>query len=54
MKDTYCPSCYSRDITQKYIYASGDAYECMHCGKMWGWYYDRNKPENKYTPDPFN
>lgn len=47
MKDETCPVCYSKNITQKYMFASGDAYECLNCGKMWGWHYDRNKPENR-------
>lgn len=53
-KEKNCPCCYSKDITQTYIYGHGDKYECSNCGKMWGWYYDRNKPENKTKSDPYN
>jgi len=54
MKDKSCPTCHSTDITQCYMAFSGDKYECLACGKMWGWYYDRNKPENKLKSDPHN
>lgn len=50
--DTNCPKCYSKNITMKYYYASGRAYECESCNKLWGWYYDRNLPENKFKTDP--
>lgn len=52
-KDKNCPACRSKDIIQSYIYAHGDKYECKNCGKLWGWYYDRNKPENKNKTEPY-
>ena len=53
-KDKSCPCCRSVDITHSYMYAAGDKYECKSCGKMWGWYYDRNRPENRLKSDPYN
>lgn len=46
-----CPRCHSRDVyTTCVLYDEKN--ECRRCGKLWGWYYDRNKPENKFKPRP--
>lgn len=50
--DTNCPSCRSKNIFFTYYVGAGRAYTCRDCPKLWGWYYDRNKPENKFKSDP--
>ena len=50
--DRSCPKCYGKNITMKYYIAAGRAYDCKKCKNLWGWYYDRNLPENKHKTDP--
>lgn len=52
--DKECPKCHNKSISMKYYIGAGRAYECNKCHKMWGWYYDRNLPENKNKPNPDN
>lgn len=47
-----CPGCRSDDTYTRHIYGHGNAHECNQCGRMWGWYYDRNLPENKMKSMP--
>ena len=47
-----CPKCHGHNIYTSHMYGAGDKNECRHCGHLWGWYYDRNNPENKMKPSP--
>lgn len=47
-----CPKCRSRKVYTRHMYGAGDNNECRECGHLWGWYYDRNKPENKFKTNP--
>ena len=50
--DKNCPKCHSKEIIMKYYYGAGRAYECKNCIHLWGWYYDRNKLENRLKSNP--